>query len=129
LHGELYGLTLLETAEAFSGDGGEMNEHVFTVLAGDESVAFGIVKPLHCSLFHVLLLSFLNSRSRDALSIPERLFASPHAYRPKGRGISPAWKQHTLIEVQFWKVQKIPLAALNAGNCSVFPLSHPASNR
>jgi hypothetical protein len=29
-----------------------MNEYVFSVLAADESVALGVVKPLYCSCFH-----------------------------------------------------------------------------
>jgi hypothetical protein len=29
-----------------------VNEYILAVLAADESIAFGIVKPLYCSCFH-----------------------------------------------------------------------------
>jgi hypothetical protein len=32
-----------------------VHEYIFTVLAADESVAFRVVEPLHCTLFHMLL--------------------------------------------------------------------------
>jgi hypothetical protein len=31
-----------------------MHENIFATLAADESVTLGIVKPLYCSLFHIL---------------------------------------------------------------------------
>jgi hypothetical protein len=34
-------------------------EHVLAVLAADETITFGVVKPLYCSCFHVLLCSFV----------------------------------------------------------------------
>jgi hypothetical protein len=30
-----------------------MHEDILAVLAADETVALGVVKPLHCSCFHV----------------------------------------------------------------------------
>jgi hypothetical protein len=45
-------LTFLQAAKPVGLNGGEVNENVFAVLAADESVALGIVKPLYCSCFH-----------------------------------------------------------------------------
>jgi len=55
---ELYLLTFLEAAESAGLNGGEMYEYILTVLAADETVPLGVVKPLHCSCFHVMLCSF-----------------------------------------------------------------------
>jgi hypothetical protein len=30
-----------------------VNENIFSALAADESETLGVVKPLHCSLFHI----------------------------------------------------------------------------
>jgi hypothetical protein len=30
-----------------------VHEYIFAILAADETIAFGIVKPLYCSRFHV----------------------------------------------------------------------------
>jgi len=51
-HIELHLLPFLKAAEAIGLNGGEVNEHVLTVLAADESVTLGVVKPLYCSCFH-----------------------------------------------------------------------------
>jgi hypothetical protein len=51
-HIELHSLTLLEALEAARRDCGVMCENVFAVLTADEAKPLGIVKPLHCSLFH-----------------------------------------------------------------------------
>ena len=56
---KLHLLTFLEAAEAAGLNGGEMHEYILTVLAADKTVALGVVKPLHCSCFHVLLISFV----------------------------------------------------------------------
>src|SRR6516165_6382129 len=53
---ELHLLTFLEAAEAAGLNGGEMHEDILAVLAADKAVALGVVKPLHCSCFHVLLV-------------------------------------------------------------------------
>jgi len=55
-HVKLNLLTFLQTAESTGLDGGEMHEYILTILAADETVALGIVKPLHCSCFHVVAL-------------------------------------------------------------------------
>jgi hypothetical protein len=49
---ELYLLALLQAAKSVRLDGGEVNEHILAVLTADETIAFGIVKPLYCSCFH-----------------------------------------------------------------------------
>ena len=49
---ELNLLTFLQTAEAVGLNGGEVNENVLAVLAADETIALGVVKPLYCSCFH-----------------------------------------------------------------------------
>ncbi len=55
-HVKLNLLTFLQTAESTGLDGGEMDEYILAILAADETVALGIVKPLHCSCFHVVAL-------------------------------------------------------------------------
>src|SRR5215472_562687 len=51
-HLELHALAFLQAAEAVGLNRGEVHEYILTALAADESVTLGIVKPLHCSLFH-----------------------------------------------------------------------------
>src|SRR5882762_8660969 len=51
-HVKLHLLTFLQAAEAAGLNGGEMHEYILAVLAADESIALGVVKPLHCSCFH-----------------------------------------------------------------------------
>src|ERR1043166_8135794 len=51
-HLELHRLTFLQAAEAVRLDRREMHENIFAALARDESKTLGVVKPLHCSLFH-----------------------------------------------------------------------------
>ncbi len=53
-HVKLHLLTLLQAAESARLNGGEMYEYILAVLAADETVTLGIVKPLHCSCFHVV---------------------------------------------------------------------------
>jgi hypothetical protein len=52
---ELHGLPFLQAAKTASLDRREMHEDILPTLAADKAVAFGIVKPLYCSLFHCLL--------------------------------------------------------------------------
>jgi len=52
-HLKLHALTFLQAAEAAGLDRGEVHEYILAALAADESVTLGIVKPLHCSLFHI----------------------------------------------------------------------------
>ena len=53
---ELHGLPFLQAAKAPCLNSGEMHEHILSRLAADEAVAFGVVKPLYCSLFHLIFL-------------------------------------------------------------------------
>ena len=49
---ELNLLSFLQAAESIALNGREVNEHVFAVLAADETITFGVVKPLYCACFH-----------------------------------------------------------------------------
>jgi len=53
-HLKFYALPFLQAAEPASLDGREMHENILATLAADESVTLSIVKPLYCSLFHIL---------------------------------------------------------------------------
>ena len=55
-HVELHRLPFLQAAEAPCLNSGEMHEDILSRLAADEAVAFGVVKPLYCSLFHLIIL-------------------------------------------------------------------------
>lgn len=57
-HVELDGLAFLERTEAVALDGGVVDEDVLAVWPGEESEALGIVKPFHCSLFHICTFPF-----------------------------------------------------------------------
>jgi len=48
---ELHGLPLLEALEPARLDCREVHKNILTALTADEAVAFGVVEPLHCSLF------------------------------------------------------------------------------
>lgn len=56
---ELNRLAFLQALESTRLDGGKVHKHVLSVLAADKAIAFGIVKPLNCSLFHRNVLMFL----------------------------------------------------------------------
>ena len=58
-HVKLHLLTFLKAAEAAGLNGGEMHEDILAVLAADEPIALSVVKPLHCSCFHVVACSFV----------------------------------------------------------------------
>jgi len=45
-HREFHPLSLFERPVAFAPDGAEVHEYVITAVAGDETVAFGVVEPL-----------------------------------------------------------------------------------
>src|SRR5205814_7300632 len=49
-------LTLLQAAESTRLNGREVYEYVLAVLAADETITFGVVKPLYCSCFHGIAL-------------------------------------------------------------------------
>jgi hypothetical protein len=57
---ELHCLTFLQTLEAIRIDGRVMHEYILPVLAGDEAVALCVVKPLHSTLFHLMLIPGVN---------------------------------------------------------------------
>src|SRR5271163_1287604 len=44
------GVSFLQSSVAFTRDGRIVHKHIWTVIAPDEAVPFGIVKPLHRSL-------------------------------------------------------------------------------
>ncbi len=50
---KLYFLAFLQVLEAARLDSREVHENVFAILAADKTVAFGVVKPLYCAMFHV----------------------------------------------------------------------------
>jgi hypothetical protein len=50
---ELHCLALLKALESVRIDRRVMYEYILAVLTADEAKPLGIVKPLHCSLFHV----------------------------------------------------------------------------
>ena len=54
---ELDLLAFLQAAKAIRLDGGEVNENVLAILAAEKTITLGIVKPLYCSCF--VLLVFL----------------------------------------------------------------------
>ena len=58
-HVKLYLLTFLKAAESARLNCGEVHEYILSILAADESIALGVVKPLHCSCFHVGACSFV----------------------------------------------------------------------
>ena len=43
----------------------EIYEYILAVLAADETITFGVVKPLHCSLFHVVTLFLFQKDLRE----------------------------------------------------------------
>jgi hypothetical protein len=63
---ELYRLAFLQAAEAACLNSREVHEYIFPGLTADKAIAFGVVKPFHCSLFHVVTFScFLNFLLRE----------------------------------------------------------------
>jgi hypothetical protein len=53
---ELHCLALLQALEAARLNRREMHENVFAGLTADEAVALGVIEPLNCSLFHIVVL-------------------------------------------------------------------------
>jgi len=49
---ELHRLAFLQAAEAVCLNCGEVDENVFAVLTGNKAIAFRVIEPLNCSLFH-----------------------------------------------------------------------------
>ena len=64
---ELHGLPFLQAAKAARLNSGEMHEDILPILTADEAIAFGVVKPLYCSLFcHLIFLfPFLNCAEKN----------------------------------------------------------------
>ena len=52
---EGHSLAFLQCAEAIRLDGSVMNEYIVSIGAADKAETLCIVKPLHCSLFHLLV--------------------------------------------------------------------------
>jgi hypothetical protein len=67
-HVELHGLTFLKTLETTRLDCREVHKNILTALTADEAVAFGVVEPLHCSLFcHIdTCVPLIDLRWRDS---------------------------------------------------------------
>jgi len=57
---KLYRLAFLQATKTAALDSREMYENVFAILTADKAVAFGVVKPFHCSLFHCSTYFYLN---------------------------------------------------------------------
>src|SRR5579871_962945 len=57
---ELHGLAFLEAAEAVGLDGREVHEHILATLPGDKAIAFCVIEPLHCTLFHCVAFPLLD---------------------------------------------------------------------
>jgi hypothetical protein len=49
-------LTFLQAAESIALNCREVYKHVLAVLAADETITLGVVKPLYCSCFHGIAL-------------------------------------------------------------------------
>src|SRR6266480_2240763 len=66
-HFELHRLPFLQAAKTTSLNCREMHEDILPILTADETIAFGIVKPLYCSLFcHLIFLfPFLNCAEKN----------------------------------------------------------------
>jgi len=46
-------LSFFQAAKTIGLNRGKVNKYVFTVFPGNKAVAFSVIEPLHCSLFHV----------------------------------------------------------------------------
>src|SRR5260370_1412658 len=55
-HVELHGLPFLPAAKTSGLNRGEVHEDILPILTADETIAFGVVKPFYCSLFHLIFL-------------------------------------------------------------------------
>src|SRR5437762_11266229 len=51
-HVKLHSLPFLQAAKTASLNSGKMHEDIVSALTANEAIAFGVVKPLYCSLFH-----------------------------------------------------------------------------
>src|ERR1700737_2171761 len=57
-HVELDRLSFLQAFEAARLNSGEVHENILASLTADKAIAFGVVKPLYCSLFCHLIFLF-----------------------------------------------------------------------
>src|SRR5436305_14124655 len=57
---ELYSLAFLQATETVAADRREVYENIVPSLTADKAETFGVVEPLHCSLFQCLLLLCFN---------------------------------------------------------------------
>src|SRR5258708_184986 len=64
---ERHAVALIEALEPLTEDAGVMDEHIRSMFPGDETIAFGVVEPLHCSL---LCHENLSPYSRNVASVP-----------------------------------------------------------
>ena len=53
-HFKLYGLAFLQAAKTARLDCREMHKNISAALPADKAIAFGVVKPLYGSLFHIV---------------------------------------------------------------------------
>ena len=111
-HFELHRLALLQASEAARLDCREVHKNIFAVLPADKAVAFGVVKPLYCSLFcHVVTGVPFNQFTLDRLGgTAGRLLAvearTAHdrfglTYKDNGTRIIHDW-QADLGSLLFW---------------------------
>lgn len=72
-HIELDGLAFLQALESVALNGAKVDKHIITVLPRDKTKPLGIVKPFHCSLFHLLFhTNFLFEFYVDRLEVRVR---------------------------------------------------------
>jgi hypothetical protein len=57
-YGELYGLAFLQSAKSVCLNSRKMHKDVVPGMSADKAKALCIIEPLHCSLFHLLPVSF-----------------------------------------------------------------------
>ena len=63
---KLHRLALLQASETACLDRREVYKNIFAALAANESITFGVVKPLYCSLFCHFAIPFQDLRWRDS---------------------------------------------------------------
>ena len=57
-HLKLHALALLQAAESACLNSRKVYEYILAILTADKAVAFCVIEPLYCSLFHFWLLPF-----------------------------------------------------------------------
>src|SRR5580704_192556 len=94
-HVKLHLLPFLKAAEAARLNGGEMHEYILTVLAADETVTLGVVKPLHCSCFHGVANSFF-------VDVALKLWKASSAGR-----LRAGWRRNRVLRRNSLKIERI----------------------